>query len=77
MTNVKGEVQESNLKLLIFEARVFQLFMAKNHAHYWGWLAGRAWAINNEWYTELPQLLWKFNSTLHFKVWPRAAGWDT
>jgi hypothetical protein len=31
MIKVKGELQESNLKLLLFEARVFQIFMAKNH----------------------------------------------
>jgi len=40
MKKVKGELQESNLKLLLFEAPIFQIFMAKNHAPYCGLVRG-------------------------------------
>jgi hypothetical protein len=40
MTKVKGEVLQSNLKLLHIEARVLQLFMEKNHAPYCGLVGG-------------------------------------
>jgi len=40
MTKVKSELQESNLKILLFEVRFFQLFMAKNHAPYCGLIGG-------------------------------------
>jgi len=45
MTKVKGEMQESNLKLLLFEARVFQILWQRVTPLTVGWFAGRTWAI--------------------------------